>query len=74
MRFRVIALAEDDFKAWLTTQKSVARTVTPAANAQPKAQFVSYEPMRKNAPGWTPGVRRRPDERLGGAAGAGRKE
>ncbi len=54
MRFRVIALAEDDFKAWLTTQKSVARTVTPAANAQPKAQFVSYEPMRKNAPGWTP--------------------
>jgi len=33
MRFRVIALNENDFAAWLANQKATARTVTPMADA-----------------------------------------
>jgi cytochrome c oxidase subunit 2 len=53
MRFRVIALAADDFAAWLENQKKPARDVAPAA---PKAQFASYDmsPKKRNAPGYTP--------------------
>jgi len=54
MRFRVIALAEAEFAEWLSTQKLAARSVIAPANATPRAQFASYEPMRPNAPGWTP--------------------
>ncbi|PTY06508.1 cytochrome c oxidase subunit II [Opitutaceae bacterium EW11] len=57
MRFRVIALDEKDFAAWLTHQKQPGRTVAAAAMAdeRPKAQFASYKftPVRRNAPGWT---------------------
>ncbi|TAG27585.1 MAG: cytochrome c oxidase subunit II [Verrucomicrobia bacterium] len=53
MRFRVIALAEDDFTAWVENQKKPARIVEPVA---PKAEFASYDMTRKkrNAPGYTP--------------------
>lgn len=55
MRFRVIALGEEEFAAWLSTQKQGARSVVLAdANAAPRAQFANYAPMRPNAPGWTP--------------------
>jgi len=56
MRFRVIALNEADFSAWVAAQKNAARTVaaTAAAGDQPRAQFASYAPMRRNAPGWSP--------------------
>lgn len=54
MRFRVIALAADDFAAWVENQKKPARTVEPAPAAT--AQFASYDitPKPRNAPGWTP--------------------
>jgi cytochrome c oxidase subunit II len=55
MRFRVIALAEDDFRAWVDAQKQGARTVeaTRTAATEPaRAQFVNYE-FRRNQPGWT---------------------
>ena len=57
MRFRVIALAEDDFRAWVENQKQPARTVeapaVTAADEQPRAQLASYS-FRRNQPGWTP--------------------
>jgi cytochrome c oxidase subunit 2 len=55
MRFRVIALAEDEFEAWLATQKQPARTVAPPPTdvERPRAQFASYT-FRPNQPGWTP--------------------
>lgn len=55
MRFRVIALAQEDFDAWVENQKKSARSVeAPAAN-QVVAQFASYDMSRKprNAPGYT---------------------
>jgi cytochrome c oxidase subunit II len=58
MRFRVIALAEDDFRAWVENQKSTARTVTPtiaavaAAAELPRAQLASYS-FKRNQKGWT---------------------
>ncbi len=54
MRFRVIALAADDFAAWVENQKKPARTLTPAGEA-PTAQFASYDmtPKKRNAPGYT---------------------
>ncbi len=54
MRFRVIALAEDEFAAWVANQKLPARTVEPTNDA-PKAQLASYtwENPGRNAPGWT---------------------
>jgi cytochrome c oxidase, subunit II len=55
MRFRVIALAEDDFAAWLENQKKPARTVPAPAPDAPKASFASYEikPWKRNAPGYS---------------------
>lgn len=52
MRFRVIALKEEDFAKWVSNQKLAARTVAPSA---PKAQFASYEmePVKRNSPGYT---------------------
>lgn len=55
MRFRVIALNEADFAAWLADQKKPARTVEAPADDAPKAQLAGYtftNPGR-NAPGWT---------------------
>jgi cytochrome c oxidase subunit II len=55
MRFRVIALAEDDFRAWVDAQKAPARTIEATAAAapeQPRAQFASYS-FRRNQRGWT---------------------
>lgn len=55
MRFRVIALAEDDFRAWVDNQKQPARTVDApqvAASDAPRAQLASYS-FRRNQPGWT---------------------
>lgn len=57
MRFRVIALDEKDFAAWVANQKKPGRAVTVAAAAdeKPKAQFASYnfKPVKRNSPGWT---------------------
>jgi cytochrome c oxidase subunit II len=59
MRFRVIALAEPDFRDWVANQKLAARTVPGTqpggAPEAPKATLASYtyEKMRRNAPGWT---------------------
>ncbi len=59
MRFRVVALDEKDFAAWVANQKAPARTIeaSPAVAAAetPKAEFASYsiEPKRRNAPGYT---------------------
>jgi cytochrome c oxidase subunit 2 len=55
MRFRVIALAADDFAAWIENQKKPARSVeAPAADAV-VAQFASYDmtPKKRNAPGFS---------------------
>ena len=53
MRFRVIALAADDFAAWVANQKLPARTIEPSS--APEAKFASYDMTRKprNAPGYT---------------------
>jgi cytochrome c oxidase subunit II len=60
MRFRVIALNEQDFAKWVADQKQNARTVqanTAVANTGgATAQFASYKwdgPMRRNAPGYS---------------------
>lgn len=58
MRFRVIALEEKDFQAWVANQKHPARSVEATANAasnKPRAEFASYEfePVRRNSPGYT---------------------
>lgn len=52
MRFRVIALSEEDFADWLVTQKTPARTVAAVADTAelPKAQFASF---RRNEFGFT---------------------
>jgi len=52
MRFRVIALSEEDFADWLVTQKAPARTVAAVADTGelPKAQFASF---RRNEYGFT---------------------
>lgn len=54
MRFRVIALAEDEFSAWVENQKKPARTVE-VASAAPQASFASYDvtPKKRNAPGYS---------------------
>jgi cytochrome c oxidase subunit 2 len=54
MRFRVIALAEDEFNAWLENQKSPARTVAASADAQITTAFADYGAFAVNQPGWTP--------------------
>lgn len=58
MRFRVIALAENEFNAWLANQKQPARKAGSAfagALDQPRIQFASYtyEKQPRNAPGWS---------------------
>jgi cytochrome c oxidase subunit 2 len=56
MRFRVIALAADDFAAWVENQKKPARTVEVPENAEiPQAVFASYDMTRqkRNAPGYS---------------------
>ena len=58
MRFRVIALEESEFAAWISNQKQVARTVAGTqlgAPAPAKVEFASYtyQKQRRNAPGWT---------------------
>ncbi len=52
MRFRVIALNEEDFAAWVANQTTLARTVTPNPSDAPKAEFASYS-FRPNQPGWS---------------------
>lgn len=54
MRFRVIALNETDFTAWLAHQKTPARTVAADAPVagEPAAPYVFNNPGR-NAPGYT---------------------
>lgn len=55
MRFRVIALAQEDFEAWVENQKKPARTIEAPAADIPVAQFASYDMTRKkrNAAGYT---------------------
>lgn len=56
MRFRVIALGEQEWAEWLQKQKAAAVQAPAAPGAEaPKAQFASYaiEPAKRNAPGWT---------------------
>jgi cytochrome c oxidase subunit 2 len=52
MRFRVIALGEADFAAWLAKQKQNAQPVTAP---EARVQFASYTYQKKarNAPGWS---------------------
>jgi cytochrome c oxidase subunit 2 len=54
MRFRVIALAEKDFAAWVANQKQGGRKIDApqvAANeAKPRAQFAGF---KVNEPGWS---------------------
>jgi cytochrome c oxidase subunit 2 len=55
MRFRVIALAEADFAAWVAKQKQPARTVA-ATPDQPKLMAAGYVPLvnpKRNSPGYT---------------------
>lgn len=54
MRFRVIALNETDFAAWLAHQKSAARSVAADAPlaGEPAAPYTFVNPGR-NAPGYT---------------------
>jgi cytochrome c oxidase subunit II len=52
MRFRVIALNEEDFAAWIANQTKLARTVTAPADQAPKAEFASYT-FTPNQPGWS---------------------
>lgn len=53
MRFRVIALAEEEFASWVEAQKKPARDVAPAPAAE--ARFASYDmtPKKRNAPGYS---------------------
>jgi cytochrome c oxidase subunit 2 len=55
MRFRVVALAEADFAAWVANQKSAARTVAAAdaTNATAHAAPYAYTNPGRNAPGYT---------------------
>ncbi len=52
MRFRVIALAQDEFDKWRKDQLAPAREV--AAARQPKAQFAAYRTdWKRNERGWS---------------------
>jgi len=54
MRFRVIALNEADFAAWLAHQKSPARIVAADAKLEgPVAAPYEFKNPGRNAPGWT---------------------
>ncbi|HEY0945969.1 MAG TPA: cytochrome c oxidase subunit II [Opitutaceae bacterium] len=55
MRFRVVALAENEFAAWVANQKKAGRVVEPkqvaASSDKPRAQFAGF---KVNEKGWTP--------------------
>lgn len=53
MRFRVVALAEKDFVAWLAQQTAAARNVAApvAATAAPRAQFAALRSFKQNESG-----------------------
>ncbi len=53
MRFRVIALAEEEFNTWLENQKAEARTLEVAADAQIANATGDYPTFRVNQKGWT---------------------
>ncbi len=54
MRFRVIALAEADFAAWVAHQKTAARSVAATAvPATAPAAPYAYTPAGRNAPGYS---------------------
>jgi cytochrome c oxidase subunit 2 len=55
MRFRVIALDDQAFRAWVAAQKAPARTVNAqAASAdRPKAQFAALKEWKRNEKGYT---------------------
>jgi cytochrome c oxidase subunit II len=58
MRFRVIALAADDFAAWVAKQKLPARSLEAPALAntdRPRIELTSYDvtPKKRNAPGFS---------------------
>jgi cytochrome c oxidase subunit 2 len=52
MRFRVIALAPEEYEKWLAQQKQPAREVPIAAGAAPKAQFASLRSFKQNEIGF----------------------
>ncbi len=53
MRFRVIALAEDEFNAWLENQKQLARSVEVPEGATLPASHADYGTFEENQKGWT---------------------
>ncbi len=53
MRFRVIALGEEEFAAWVANQKQLARNVEVPAGATAPTTFASYGTFEENQPGWT---------------------
>jgi len=53
MRFRVIALAEDEFNAWLEHQQTLARDVAAPADATLPTTFPDYGTFAVNQPGWS---------------------
>jgi cytochrome c oxidase subunit 2 len=55
MRFRVIALGQDEFQQWLARQTEPARTIAaPVADAnRPRAQFAALREFRQNEKGIT---------------------
>ena len=53
MRFRVIALAEDEFNTWLNNQKQLARSVEVPAGAVAPTTFASFGEFKENEKGWT---------------------
>jgi cytochrome c oxidase subunit 2 len=54
MRFRVIALEEQEYNAWLEAQKQPARTVTAAAGVAPGAPTFQFASFRRNEYGFSP--------------------
>lgn len=53
MRFRVIALAEPEFAAWVAHQKTAARVVAADAPAAAPAAPYAYTSPGRNAPGYS---------------------
>lgn len=54
MRFRVIALAEDEFNAWLNNQKALARTAPAPESSEFSTEFADYGTFKRNEAGWSP--------------------
>jgi len=53
MRFRVIALSEQDFADWVATQKQAARTVAAVATAEAEVPAVKFAAFKRNQYGFT---------------------